>query len=278
MRIVLAASLLAIGCTNAPVYLPSPIQLEAGIDDGMGNLSEAKGSVQVPVVLETEEDRLEREALQMTVDPAVTVPYVRLGDLEVTVEWRIYNLTDQPGRATIQLNGANQFYEYDPTLVILSADDEAPPAPPLLGDIPLDIPANGQLQGIFREDELAEASLDLDEITRGNYNPFRATLVPERQKDGFEQLMPVTFNADGEPLPQDPTGIVFPKVAIPQLLRVDMVFRPDRHMVMEFSVRVRDVRGELIHDLAGDAFTDPMAMGELEPLMPMAYSSGPTAP
>jgi len=279
MRLVAAASLLvAAACTNDPVYLPAPMQLEAGLDDGAGAITEARASVQIPIVLETEEDRLEREELQMTLDPAVVVPYVRLGDLEVSVEWVIKNLTGTDGNATIQLNGANQFFAYDPALVILSADDDAPPSPPLLGDIPLRIPANGELRGIFREDELREASIDLDQITRANINPFRAVLVTDKHNDGFAQLAPLMYDEDGEPLPQEETGLVFPREATAQLLRVDLVFRPDRHMVLEFTVRVRDVRGDLLHELAVDAFTDPEAMAELEPFMPAEFAAAPPAP
>ena len=278
MRAFLVGLVLAAGCTNDPVYLPSPISLEAGMDDGTGMPSEARAQVQIPVVIETEEDAMERAEIQTRVGADVVVPYVRVGDLEVSVEWRINNLADLPGTATIQLNGANQFFEYDPVNVIISADDEAPPSPPLLGDIPLEIPANGELRGIFREDELREAAIDLDQITRANVNPFRATLVVDKQKDTIAQLAPLTYDEDGEPLPQEETGVAIPADAFAQLLRVDMVFRPTRRMVMNFTVRVRDVRGDLLHELGGDAFTDPEGMGELEPLNPAVYAAAPAAP
>jgi hypothetical protein len=37
------------------------------------------------------------------------------------------------------------------------------------------------------------------------------------------------------------------------MLRLDLVFAPDRHMVMEYAVRVRDVRRKMINDLFFDA-------------------------
>ena len=230
------------------------------------------------IVIETEDDLREREELQATLDPAVVVPYVRYGDLEVSVEWVIKNLTDTDGSARIHLNGANQFFAYDPRLVILSGEDDAPPSPPLLGDVPLAIPAHGELRGLFREDELREAAFDLDQITRANVNPFRATLVVDRHVGSFAQLAPLTYDDDGEPLPQAETGLVFPREAIAQLLRVDLVFRPDRHMVMEATVRVRDLRGDLLHELALDAFTDPEGAAELEPFMPGDFATAPPAP
>ncbi|MDX2087702.1 MAG: hypothetical protein SFX73_07625 [Kofleriaceae bacterium] len=274
MRSLIVASLAIVGCTNEPVYLPSPTNLEGGMEDEMGNAVEARSSLQIPVVTETMEDRLEREEIQATVDPAVMVPYVRVGDLEISVEWTIRNLTDMPGKATIQLNGANQFFAYDPSLIVLGeADNEEITAPGLAGDVPLDIGPNGELSGVFKEDELREASVDLDMVTRGNVNPYRATLQINKNTQSFEQLTPLMFDEDGEPLPQMGTGLVFPVDAIPQIVRVDLVFKPDRHMVLEYTVRVRDVRHDLIHELGVDALVT--APGELEPLAPAEFTVTP---
>ncbi len=264
------------GCTPAPVYLPGPVVLEAGLDVGAGTLSEARASLQIPVVLESDDDRREREQLQREVDPSLVVPYVRSGDLEISVEWRVQNLTDQPGDARIHLNGANQFFSYEPALVILSNDEDDPPAPPLLGDIPIAVGPRSEVRGEFREDELREAAIDLDQITRANVNPFRATLTPDRHKAGIDILTALTYDAQGEPQPQTATGVSIPAAAIAQLLRIDLVFRPNRQMKMWFSVRVRDLRGDLLHELAGDAFADPTAMAELEPLIPQSFT--PAAP
>lgn len=282
MRSIIHASwfsaLLLAGCTNDPIYLPSPQGIEAGGMDAMGERVEGRASIQIPVNTETADDARDRGVRQALMPAGVEIPYVRVDDLEVSVEWTIKNNDPaMPGNATIQLNGANQFFEYDPLLIVISSDDEAPPSPGLAGDIPLEIPAGGTLNGVFREDELREASIDLDEITRALYNPFRATLVIDKHKESFEQLSPLMFDMDGEPLPQMGTGIIFPREAFAQLLRIDLVFKPDRPMVLEYTVRVRDVRGKIVHDMALAAFTDPMAMGELQPFMPAMFSVSPMA-
>jgi hypothetical protein len=62
-------------------------------------------------------------------------------------------------------------------------------------------------------------------------------------------------------------------------VRVDLVFKPDRHMVLDYTVRVRDVRHDLIHELGIDALVE--APGELQPLAPMAFTitvAPPTTP
>jgi hypothetical protein len=270
--------LLLVGCTNDPIYLPSPQGIAAG-EPGMDGPSEARASIQIPVNTETMKDATDRARRQALIDPAAVIPYVAVDDLEISVEWMIKNNDPaMPGSARIQLNGANQFFEYDPTLVVLSSDDEAPPSPGLAGDIPLDIPAGGTLSGVFREDELREASIDLDMITRANTNPVRATLVVDKNKTEFAEMSPLMYDADGEPLPQTATGLVFPREAFAQLLRIDLVFKPDRPMVLEYTVRVRDVRGEIVHELALAAFTDPVGMGELQPFMPAVFAVAPTTP
>ncbi len=274
MRSVLVG-LLLVGCTNDPIYLPSPQGIAAG-EPTMDGPSEARASIQIPVNTETTKDAADRARRQALIDPAAVIPYVAVDDLEVSVEWTIKNNDPaMPGSARIQLNGANQYFEYDPRLVILSADDEAPPSPGLVGDVPLDIPAGGTLSGLFREDELREASIDLDMITRASVNPFRATLVVDKNRTEFAEMTALTYDMDGEPLPQTETGLKFPREAFAQLLRVDLVFKPDRPMVLEYTVRVRDVRGEIVHELALAAFTDPVGMGELQPFTPAQFAVAP---
>jgi hypothetical protein len=259
----------AVGCTNDPIYIPPGMdgpRLEGGLEMDMdGNRVAARTSVVIPINTETEDDIEDREALQMTMPAEVVVPYIKVGDLEVSVEWTIRNLEESPGQATMQINGANQFYEYDPLLVVLSEDDEAPPTPGLTGDIPIDIPAGGTISGLFTEDDMREAAIDLDQITRGRVNPFRARFTIAKNDRQFAQMTEVMYDEDGEALPQMETGVVFPREAFAGMLRLDIVFDPDRHMVLEYAVRVRDVRGEMINTLFFDApaeelqYTDPYA-------------------
>lgn len=259
---------LGIGCANDPVYLPSPTTIEAGeMMDMEGNLLPGVSTLTIPVKRESTKDAADRAKRQARItDPMVVLPYIQVDDLEISVEWTIKNLTDKPGNAMVQLNGANQFFRYDPSTLLLTTDREAPPAPGLDGDVPLDIPANGSLSGLFTEDNLREAAIDLDQITRGNFNPFRATLTISKNIDMYAQLEPMKFDKDGEPLPQVTTGVVFPREAIPALLEADLVFKPDRHMTLEYTVRVRDIRGDMLPDKLLAAPTD-----SLEPFMPAAF-------
>jgi hypothetical protein len=199
----------------------------------------------------------------------VDVPYVKVGDLEVSIEWTITNLTDTDGQAQIQLNGANELFAYDPVPLAVGLDDDDPQPPGLDGDVPIHVPASGRVSGLFREDQLREASIDLDQITRGNVNPFRATLTVSKNIESFAQLTPQTYDENGEPLPQMETGVIYPREAIPQIVRIDLVFKPDREMEMLYTIRVRDRRG-IMHELLDTAVIE--APGELATFTPATYA------
>ena len=241
-------------CANDPMYVPAPTNLEAGIADAMGNLSQAKASMTLPFKTEKPADATARAALATKL--GVMVPYVKVGDVSVEVEWTIKNLDMVPGQAQVELDGANEFFAYDPSMIVLDPNaEEAPPTPGLSGDIPLDVPAGGEVTGVFREDQMLEASIDLDQITRGNANPFAATLTIDKNDTMFQPLEPEQYDKDGNPLPRVPMGTPIPRAAFAQMIRVDLVFKPTTHMVLDYDVRVRDIRG-IVDD---KGLTSPMS-------------------
>ena len=93
-------------------------------------------------------------------------------------------------------------------------------------------------------------------------NPYKATLTISKN---VTEIQPIT--------PYDPTmpdamqvavGDPIPREAIASIVRVDLVFRPDRHMVLDYTVRVRDVRG-ILNDKLLDA--DPAELAQFAPAM-----------
>jgi hypothetical protein len=244
---------LAGGCANDPVYIPGPAAIEAGMPDMMGQPTPGKASVQLPIKTETTEDRAKRDELAMTLAP-IEVPYVRIGDLEIEVEYTIHNTGNRAGQVLIELNGANEYFAYDPSTIQLAPDEEdAPETPGLSGNIPIDVPAMGEVSGLFTEDDVREAAIDLDQITRGHFNPFRATLTISKNAKEFQPmsaLMPGIENymqvAEGPPIPRE---------AFAGFTRIDLVFKPDRPMTLEYNIRIRDNRG-IMHRLLLTAETE----------------------
>lgn len=273
--IFIGGALGLVACTNPanqPQYVACPTggmdicSLEAGTDDGSGTISEGKGSVHIPLRPEADwkqSDRDRRVELMATVDDGVEVPIYRLEHYDISVEWQVRNLTDQESEFRVDLNGANEAFTYDPSMIILDpTDDEAPPTPPLAGNIPQRIGPNAVISGTFREDQLVEAAIDLDQVSRGNVNPFRAILTTSRHDDQFQPVTPYDYvtMTGGEP-----TGPAIPSVAWRQLVRIDIVFKPQAKMRIDYSVRVRE-HTEVIHEEGLSA--DP---GELEILDPAPY-------
>jgi hypothetical protein len=224
----IAGAALAAGCTDDPQYVRAPMQ--AGIEVGSApDVTSGTATIGLPIALESMADAAARARLAATL--GVDVPYVRLGDLSVSIEWTVKNLAATDGEARIKINGANANFRYVPTAFVVDPDEDPEP-PPLMGDIPLPIAAGKTVSGVFREDQVREASIDLEQITRGMINPFAAML---------------TTNED------DP-GVMIPPALVPLadlglLVQLDVIFEADQHMVLEYDVRVRDHRGILHKDL-----------------------------
>ena len=108
------------------------------------------------------------------------------------------------------------------------------------------IAAAGLYDGVFREDQLLEAAIDLDQITRGNINMFAATLVVNKNDPSFQPMsaqLPPPMGSNQAP-PQNPMGSAVPRAAFRQFVRIDMVLKTDAHMT-------RDGRIVLSHDATG---------------------------
>jgi hypothetical protein len=236
MRAVLLAFALCglcglVGCIEDPQYIPGPTSIEVGIDDGMGGVvATASVTVDLPVKPESMDDAEERaaRATELMV-PADLLAYVRNADMEVSIEWSVKNLDAMPGEARIKVNGGNQFFYYVPTEFVIDPEEDEEP-PPLMGDIPLPLAASGSLNGVFREDQIHEASVDLEQITRGMINPFAAMLT-------------VNENDPGVTIPP----AMLPLGDVAQMVRFEIIFEADRHMVLEYGIRVRDHRN-ILHE------------------------------
>lgn len=249
------------GCANDPAYvscgtaaMADLCSLDTANATGMDTTT-VRGSLHVPVRPADAALMKITAQLQATMPSDVTVPVYRLDQYDLSVEYVIKNLDNVKGQFKLQLNGANEVASWDPML-IMPADDEAPPTPGLAGDIPTDIAAKGQVTGLFREDQLLEAAIDLDQITRANINPFAATLTVNKNDVSMQPLtraVPPPPGSDQVPM-QTPMGNPIPRSAYRQLVRVDLVLESlGPHLTMEYQLRVRPHVANVIHDHGMDA-------------------------
>jgi hypothetical protein len=95
-----------------------------------------------------------------------------------------------------------------------------------MGGRPIDVPAGRTVTGVFREDELAEASQDLDAFTRAGVNPGFALLTRWPAKD--------VSGGEGGPL------MTIPSRAVAQLLQLDLTVSADQPLILSAQLRVRD--------------------------------------
>ncbi len=221
--LLLACATLAACATKEPVYIdPAPRAVEVDPDN---MLDSATATVQLPVTVETNAQMVERQRLATELGLQLAqVPQARRDDYEVELEWTIKNLAGKDGTASVIVVGASEYFYYDPTLFQLDPRD--PPPPPLLGGIPVVVPANGEVSGVFREDQLAEAAQDWDAISRAGVVAQNALLTqwPTRDVNGGTGGVLMTI----------------PSAAVAALVRFDVTLQADRHMVLEYVLRVRD--------------------------------------
>lgn len=258
LRALLPLCLGLVACTNSPTYVEPRQALEVGILPDPANpnelLGEATATITLPIRLETMEEQMERAA-RMAELGGVEVPVVGLSDLDIAIEWTIKNLSDTDAEARILINGGNELFAYEPLEFVIDPEEDEEP-PPLLGNVPIMVPAQGTVSGVFREDQVREAAVDLELITRGVTNPFAALL---QFHDDLRELTDET----GRPVPLDAFG---------HLVQYNFIFRGDQHLVLEYEIRIRD-GADILHERLLAA-----PMGELIPFMPMVYVPPPPPP
>jgi hypothetical protein len=230
MRAVPLALLLAgvtTGCNN-PRYLEQNRPLET--QDAMQALLEDTDLWVLPARQPTAEeaDRLAEEQTALALPMAV--PWLGVRDVELQIEWTLKNLENREIEARVTINGGNEFGDYDKTLFVdptEPVEDQTPP-PDLLGGGKLFPMAALEIRrGVFREDELREAALDLEAITR--YPP------PGAGMNAPFQVLVRHSSASRIGLEAVPENDV-----IPAMVRLNILLEATGRAVFDYSVRVRE--------------------------------------
>ena len=175
----------------------------------------------------TEDDFAALAEQAMTVDPAPygELPWLQRGDLEVQIDFTLSNLSDEPVTATLQVNGVNQFHEYDPAIQVV--DDE----------LQIDfsqwersyrLEPGERRSGTVREEELDEVAVDLATVI-ASPNPNQIVYFENQSAHDARSQM------------------YMPDV-IPALVGVRIGLRSlsSAPTLLELTVRIRDVRGVLV--------------------------------
>jgi hypothetical protein len=252
--LLLSSALWACG-TEDPRYVQPDQAIEAGLPGADPDAPPPVVQFTLPIRLETEQELEDRT--ELAAELGIEVPFVKIEDLELSLEWTIRNLSEEPANVRINLNGANEYFAYVPSSFVVDPEEEEEP-PPLAGGIPIPIEPLAEINGVFREDQIREASTDLELITRGEINPFAAVL------EHHEDLTEMT-----------PAGLpVIPANTFASLIRFDLSLLSNRHVVMEYAVRVRsNVTPNLLH--TEGLFAE---VGELTAFAPADFVPPPPPP
>jgi hypothetical protein len=279
--LILAAAPLAACTNNEPVYIPSQHQIEIGVGTGSG-ANTGSDTMMLPYDQPylTSTDYQKRQAdllasINAAFDPDITadqLPDVQLDETSIEIEWTVKNLDDAPNQAFIDVNGGNQYFYYNPDDFVVvdpnnASETERPPS--LAGHVPIDVAASGTVSGVIREDELREAAIDVELVTRCAINPFAAILGDNSKIHSCADVPYVPFMTDPDAT-RPPAPPPLPIEAFGQLVRLDLTFSGTGHMVMEYAVRVRDPDGVLHTDLLAAPPGELMQYASVEYVPPTA--------
>jgi hypothetical protein len=211
---------------NAPTYFPAPATLEGGRgDDLVGTVALAFRAPSAS----------ERQGLaDLGTSLGHEVPWLREDRIHVEVRYTVTNLSDEEGSFYLRVDGASEFVRYDQAAVaaVFEQAGEDPVTVSLVQTVPEFVGPGKVFQGIVREDDFREASLDLDSLGRWE-SPFISVLLNRSEVDPGWPGCAKTTTCTG--MEMVPTNLIRPA-----LWEVTVHFLPSVNMRLEFLVRVRD--------------------------------------
>jgi hypothetical protein len=235
------------GCgVNNPTYFGPPM---GAVETGQGDAgAESASTVVLPFLPPTDEQRArlneESDAL------GFQAPWLRREHVAISIQYSITNLGMRTGTAQVYVDGSNEFTTYDRAALAAAQaaamNNDEVVVLPLLQTIPVEIAPGETKTGVIREDDFAEAELDLDAIGRWMATPA-AVLI------NASEVNPIGLDR------------VPPNEVVPAMYQLNVALVAQQHMRLDFLVRVRDSRERFL-DLAhaGDAFA-PQPMGYMPP-------------
>lgn len=225
--------LAAYGC-NDPTYLGENAPIETQPAMMGGGFAPATGLYVLPVRQPTQTERQALGKLQQQLMLPDAVPWAQARDFDIEIEWSVKNLDSMKATVIVALDGGNEFGDYVPGAYInpnANVEDQTPP-PNLLTTEPLVIEAGAMASGTFREDDLQESAIDLEAITRypsgGDVLATPFMVIEHRSSVSAIGLESVP--------PNDVT---------PAHVRYAFTVSADAHVIMDYTVRVRDHNGKL---------------------------------
>jgi hypothetical protein len=246
LALVLAGS----GCQalNTPLYFN-------------GEVFEAKGGEELPpsntLALRfrnpTQKERDALAAQTAALNYGNDVPWVARDKVHLQLSYKITNITGtldpdtgmitplQRGTFNLLVDGASEFALYDSKTVAMAIAEEPGELGtffPLMTSKPHMLGAGQSYSGLLREDDFAEAELDLDALGRWlDTTTFAGVLINR------SDVNPVGM------------ALVPGNIVVPAMVQVTVNLQTDVAMQCEYVVRVRDDEDQLLHETGDTQFT-----------------------
>jgi hypothetical protein len=220
----------AAGC-NDPTYLSErrPLETHPALSPSMTGYADDSDLYVLPVRRPTPDERTALAGEQRRRNLPMPVPWAGTRDFSIEIEYSVKNLESRPVQAFFKLDGGNEFGDYVPAAYIdpnANPEDQVTP-PSLQGGSPIELAANEVKPGVFREDQLDEAAIDLEAIIRYPN--------PNAVRDAPFIVIEHLSSASALGLEFVPSGDV-----TPAMVRYRFTLSADGHVVADYSVRVRD--------------------------------------
>jgi hypothetical protein len=159
--------------------------------------------------------------------PFPRLPWVGREDLAVQVDFTLSNLDTVAHDIDVTINGANEFYEYVPTVV--EADNEPPIPLHAQWERRYRVPAQQRISATVREEEFDEVAVDLATVVNGAPNSDEVVYFENNSSD-------------------DPRARPYIPAVIPGLIALRLGLRSTTAapLLLEVSIRVRDEGDKLV--------------------------------
>jgi len=237
---------------NTPVYFQpdmSPLTV-TGMDDTNGGPSRVETGLTLSFRNPSDDEQKLRS--QQAGALGFDVPWIQRDHVHIELVYQVTDNEPPPDPSggpspytgvpsfTLGIDGANEYTKYDENIVSQVLDPRNADRRsyiPLIPVTPQMIAPGQTITGSVREDDFAEAELDLYAI--GSWMaPYNAVLINNSQVD--------------------PIGLemVPPNAIVPALVEVDVNFTANRPMTLTYEVRVRDDNDQLLH-LSTDTLFSP---------------------
>jgi hypothetical protein len=232
-----ALALAAIGCGDDTIYVHEGKLYQVAITQNtaptyMGDedaIYIVETRVDLPVVQPSpvQWDARQKEASKYGKLPFPRMPWVERGDMELTVDFTLSNLDTMPHDVTVIVNGANEFDEYVPGVLIV---EDNPVPLHSQWERRYTVPPKSRITRSVREEELDEAAVDLATVVNGAPNSDEVVYFENKSES-------------------DPRSMKYVPKLIPGLvaMRLGLLTTEAVPVLLEATVRVRDVGEKIAH-------------------------------